>query len=292
MYHEPNQEHGEIQKGKIRRPLPGLRRRCKALFYRDSMKIVLTGLASLPFGATLMAQTAEPPPAAEFMKTANLWQIILAGGPAMVPLGILSVITLALVIAFLFSLRRGSVVTKRFMQTADALIRKRDYLGLLAVSNRHNEAVARVVQRTMAFLTKNPRASFAEVREIAQTEGLRQASALNQRVAYLADIGTIAPMIGLLGTVIGIVRSFGVIAIDAAATRPTLLAQGIGEALIATAAGLLIGIPAMAAYSYFRGRVHALISELEAASTHLLALLSASVKVGPAAIPTESVEAS
>ena len=273
-------------------PLLGLRRRCKALFYRDSMKIVLTGLASLPFGATLMAQAAEPAPAADLMKTANLWQIILAGGPAMVPLGVLSVITLALVIAFLFSLRRGSVVTKRYMQTADALIRKRDYLGLLAVSNRHNEAVARVVQRTMSFLTKNPRASFAEVREIAQTEGLRQASALNQRVAYLADIGTIAPMIGLLGTVIGIVRSFGVIAIDAAATRPTMLAQGIGEALIATAAGLLIGIPAMAAYSYFRGRVHALISELEAASTHLLALLSTSVKASPAAIPTESVEAS
>jgi biopolymer transport protein ExbB len=272
--------------------LPGLRRRCKALFYRDSMKIVLTGLASLPFGATLMAQAAEPAPAAEYMKTANLWQIILAGGPAMVPLGILSVITLALVIAFLFSLRRGSVVTKRYMQTADALIRKRDYLGLLAISNRHNEAVARVVQRTMDFLTRNPRASFAEIREIAQTEGLRQASALNQRVAYLADIGTIAPMVGLLGTVIGIVRSFGVIAIDAAATRPTMLAQGIGEALIATAAGLLIGIPAMAAYSYFRGRVHALISELEAASTHLLALLSTSVKASPAAIPTESVEAS
>jgi biopolymer transport protein ExbB len=292
MYHEPNQEHGEIQKRTIRGPLPGLRRRCKALFYRDSMKIVLTGLASLPFGATLMAQAAEPAPAAEYMKTANLWQIILAGGPAMVPLGILSVITLALVIAFLFSLRRGSVVTKRYMQTADALIRKRDYLGLLAVSNRHNEAVARVVQRTMDFLTRNPRASFAEIREIAQTEGLRQASALNQRVAYLADIGTIAPMVGLLGTVIGIVRSFGVIAIDAAATRPTMLAQGIGEALIATAAGLLIGIPAMAAYSYFRGRVHALISELEAASTHLLALLSTSVKASPAAIPTESVEAS
>ena len=99
-------------------------------------------------------------------------------------------------------------------------------------------------------------------------------------------------MVGLLGTVVGIVRSFGVIAIDAAATRPTMLAQGIGEALIATAAGLLVGIPAMAAYSYFRGRVHALISELEAASTHLLALLSTSVKPGPAAIPTESLEAS
>jgi len=293
VYHEANQEHGEIQERINRGSLTGLRSRWKALFYRDSMKIVLTALASLALGATLMAQSTEPPPAAEFMKTANLWQIIQAGGPAMVPLGVLSVITVMLIIAFLFSLRRGSMVTNRYMQTADALIRKKDYLGLLAVSNRHNEAIARVIQRTMDFLTKNPRATIAEIREIAQTEGMRHASALNQQVAYLADIGTIAPMVGLLGTVVGIVRSFGVIAIDAAATRPTMLAQGIGEALIATAAGLLIGIPAMAAYSYFRGRVHALISELEAASTQLLALLSTSTaKTGPAGVQTESVEVS
>jgi biopolymer transport protein ExbB len=293
LYHEENQEHAEIPDRAMRARRTGLRRRGKALFYRDSMKIVLMGLASLPFGAALMAQSADSPSSsAEFMKTANLWQILQAGGPAMIPLGILSVITLALVIAFLFSLRPGTMVTRRYMQTADALIRKKDYLGLLAISNRHNEALARVIQRTMDFLTKNPRATLAEIREIAQTEGLRQASALNQRIAYLADIGTIAPMIGLLGTVIGIVRSFGVIAIDAAATRPTMLAQGIGEALIATAAGLLIGIPAMAAYSYFRGRVHALISELEGASTQLLALLSTSVRASPAGIQPESMEVS
>jgi biopolymer transport protein ExbB len=257
------------------------------------MKIVLTGLASLPFGATLMAQSAEQASSsADFMKSANLWQILQAGGPAMIPLGILSIITLALILAFLFSMRPRSIATRRYLQTADALIRKRDYLGLLAISNRHNEALARVIQRTMDFFTKNPRASFSEIREIAQTEGMRQASALNQRIAYLADIGTIAPMVGLLGTVIGIVRSFGVIAIDAAATRPTMLAQGIGEALIATAAGLLIGIPAMAAYSYFRGRVHGLISELEAATTHLLALLSTSVRPNPAGIQPESMEIS
>ncbi|HEY5779221.1 MAG TPA: MotA/TolQ/ExbB proton channel family protein [Terrimicrobiaceae bacterium] len=257
------------------------------------MKIVLTGLASLALCAPLMAQATETPAAAEFIKTANLWQVLKAGGPAMVPLAFLSVVTVALIVAFLFSLRRGSMVTKRFMQTSDALIRKRDFLGLLAVSHRHNEAIARVVERIMDFLTKNPKATMAEIREIAQTEGVRQASALNQQVAYLADIGTISPMVGLLGTVIGIVRSFGAIAIDAAATRPTMLAQGIGEALIATAAGLLIGIPAMAAYSYFRGRAHALISELEAASTQLLALLSTvGVKNAPTSVQTESVEVS
>jgi len=292
LYHEANHEHGEFQGRTKRALLRGLRRGWKALFYRDSMKIVLTGLASLALCAPLMAQATETP-AAEFIKTANLWQVVKAGGPAMVPLAFLSVVTVALIVAFLFSLRRGSMVTKRFMQTADALIRKRDFLGLLAVSHRHNEAIARVVERIMDFLTKNPKATMAEIREIAQTEGVRQASALNQQVAYLADIGTISPMVGLLGTVIGIVRSFGAIAIDAAATRPTMLAQGIGEALIATAAGLLIGIPAMAAYSYFRGRAHALISELEAASTQLLALLSTiGVKHVPTSAQAESVEVS
>ncbi len=83
-------------------------------------------------------------------------------------------------------------------------------------------------------------------------------------------------MLGLLGTVIGIVQSFSIIATDSAGSRPTLLAHGVGQALIATATGLLIGIPAMAAYAYFRNKAQARISDLEVASAHLLANLSAS----------------
>ena len=96
---------------------------------------------------------------------------------------------------------------------------------------------------------------------------------LNQRVAWLADIATIAPMLGLLGTVFGMIRSFSVMANDVAASRPMLLAEGVAEALVATAAGLLVGIPAMAAYAYFRGRVQGMISEMEGATTLLLAKL-------------------
>jgi biopolymer transport protein ExbB len=179
-----------------------------------------------------------------------------------------------LVLVYLFTLRRGAIVTKRYMTTADALLRKRDYLGLLAISNRHREAVARIMQRTLDFLTQHPQATFAEAREIAETEGTRQAAALNQRIAYLADIGTIAPMLGLFGTVLGMIKSFSVVASDIVASRPIMLAEGVSEALVTTAAGLVIGIPAMAAYAFFRGRVQALIAELEAASTQLVALLS------------------
>ena len=228
-------------------------------------------LSALLAPATVVrAQEAGPPIRPE----ATLWEVVLSGGPVMIPLGILSVIAVMLVLIYLFTMRRGAVVTKRYMSTADALLRKRDYLGLLAISNRHREAVARIMQRTLDFITQHPEATFAEAREIAETEGTRQAAALNQRIAYLADIGTIAPMLGLFGTVLGMIKSFSVVASDIVASRPIMLAEGVSEALVTTAAGLCIGIPAMAAYSFFRGRVQSLIAELEAASTQLIALLA------------------
>jgi len=112
------------------------------------------------------------------------------------------------------------------------------------------------------------------VREIAETEGTRVASNLNNRVIYLADIGMIAPMLGLLGTVFGIIQSFGALGADLGTARYALLSSGVSQALVNTAAGLAVGIPAMICYAFFRGRVQRIISELESAVTHILALLS------------------
>ncbi|MEX1045351.1 MAG: MotA/TolQ/ExbB proton channel family protein [Chthoniobacterales bacterium] len=234
------------------------------------MKSAAATFALLASAGAAAAQDALPPIRPE----ATLWQVVVSGGFVMIPLGILSVIAVMLVLVYLFTLRRGAVVTKRYMTTADALLRKRDYLGLLAISNRHRESVARIMQRTLDFITQHPEASFAEAREIAETEGTRQAAALNQRITYLADIGTIAPMLGLFGTVLGMIKSFSVVASDIVASRPIMLAEGVSEALVTTATGLVIGIPAMAAYAFFRGRVQSLIAELEAASTQLMALMS------------------
>jgi biopolymer transport protein ExbB len=160
------------------------------------------------------------------------------------------------------------------MSTADVLLKKRDYLGLLAISSRHSEAVARIVQRTLDFATKNPNASYDTIREIAETEGSSQAASLQHRVTYLADIGMLAPMIGLLGTVIGIIRAFAKLGSgDASMSRDILLASGVSEALVATAGGLILGIVAMGFYALFRNRVQSLISDLEIASTHVLGLI-------------------
>ena len=221
------------------------------------------------------AQSSSPSsPATDLEPSLTLLRILQSGGLVMIPLAALSILTVALIIVFLFTLSRSSIVTARYMQTIETLLKKGDLLGLLAFSHRSNLALARIIERCVDFLTKNPAAEISEIREIAQTEGVRIASSLNQRIALLSDIGSIAPMLGLLGTVLGMIRSFTVVANDMAATRPMLLAEGVAQALVTTAVGLVIAIPAMAAYSYFRGRVQSLVSELEAASTQILALLS------------------
>ena len=248
------------------------------------MKIFLL-LVAAATATSLLAQT--PPPAIspaplvpltqmapDSPHTRTVLEAILQAGPVMYVLLGLSVFSVMLVFTYLMTIRRGAVVSNGFMATADALLRKRDHLGLLAVSNRHGEALARVVQKVLDFTTKNPSADFQQVRDIAETEGTRVAANLNNRVTYLADIGMIAPLIGLLGTAIGIVKSFTALSADLGTARYALLSGGVSEALINTCAGLAIGIPAMIFYAFFRGRVQRLISDLESAVTHVLALLS------------------
>jgi biopolymer transport protein ExbB len=206
-----------------------------------------------------------------------LLELIQEGGWAMIPLGGLSVITGMLILVFTVTLRRGAIVSRQYVNTVEVLIRKKDYLGVLAVSNRHGEALARVVQRALDFATKNPGVPFESLRAVAEAEGSSQASALQHRVAYLADIGILAPMVGLFGTVVGIIRAFASIGKGGASvSRDVLLASGVSEALIATAGGLVLAVVAAGFYALFRNRAQALISELEASCSHVMGLIAAS----------------
>ena len=119
--------------------------------------------------------------------------------------------------------------------------------------------------------------SFDVVREVTEAEGTRQASILNNRINYLNDIGRVAPMVGLLGTVVGMIKAFEGIG-KSSGVQHMELAPGVAQALITTAAGLIISIPALIFYSIFRGKVQKLIAELEAAMTHIMALLAAQYK--------------
>ena len=223
--------------------------------------------------SALMAHAAEAPAVATEM---DFIEILAKGGPMMYPLVLMSVVTLLLILLFFLTIRRNAIVSDRFMGTAETMIRKRDYAGLSNYSMRRNECMARITQKTIDFITNNPTSSFDNVREVAQAEGSRQSGILTSRINYLADIGSIAPMVGLLGTVIGMIKAFLEISSgEVAGVKQMGLAEGVSEALIATAGGLAISIPAFVFYAIFRGRVQKYVSEMEAAATHLMAVLHA-----------------
>lgn len=229
--------------------------------------------------SALVANAAEAPPAANEL---NFLEILVKGGPMMYPLALMSVVTVLLILLFFLTIRRNAIVSDRFMNTAENMIRKRDFHGLSAFSLRRNECMARITQKTIDFITNNPASSFDNVREVAQAEGSRQAGILTSRINYLADIGSIAPMVGLLGTVIGMIKAFLEISSgEIAGVKQMGLAEGVSEALIATAGGLAISIPAFVFYALFRGRVQKYVSEMEAAATHLIAVLHAQLERPP-----------
>jgi len=232
--------------------------------------------ASAAGAATPLAGAAAAHPGKNFL------DVVVSGGIMVYPLALLSVVGVVLILIYLLTIRRNAIVSDHFMHAAEAMIRKRDYLGLIAFSQRRNECIARITQKTLTFISTNPGNSFENIREVAQTEGSRQAGMLTSRIAYLADIGAIAPMVGLLGTVLGMIEAFIEISSgDVQGVRQMGLAEGVSKALIATAGGLCISILALSFYSIFRGRVQKYISELEAAATHLIALLHAQFERQP-----------
>lgn len=235
-------------------------------------------LTSACLALSTMVASAAPSVTSAPQET-NFLNIISKGGFMMYPLGIMSVITVVLILIFLLTVRRNAIVSDRFMDAVDSMVRKRDYSGLSALSQRRNECMARITQKTLDFMTGNPTAPYETIRDVAQLEGSHQAGMLTSRITYLADIGGIAPIIGLLGTVIGMVKAFlEISAGEVGGVKQMGLAEGVSEALIATAGGLAVSIPALIFYSIFRGRVQKYVSELEAAATHFVALLQAQLE--------------
>jgi len=207
----------------------------------------------------------------------NVYELIKnQGGPIIYPLAVVSVVTVVLIFFFFITIRGNRVVSDRFMRNAEILIRKEDYLGLIHECSRTNESMARIAENAVEFMTKNTGVAINEVREVALAEGSRQSSMLNNRISYLSDIGSISTMLGLLGTVIGMIVTFIRISqgnVDG--VQQMKVAEGVYPALITTGIGLSIGIVALLFYSIFRGKVQKYISDLESASTHLMAMLAA-----------------
>ena len=200
----------------------------------------------------------------------SLQEIIETGGWLMYVLGAMSVIGLAMIIYFFMVLRAQRVCPQRFLDELSAELKQRRFDRALQLCRREDHAAACVARAGLDHMDSSREMEPILLKEIMEGEGSRQASLLQGQIQYLMDLGVISPMVGLLGTVMGMLRAFNAVALDIAKAKPMILAAGVSQALITTAAGLLVGIPAMIFYSYFRGRSSKLISNLEAASADIL----------------------
>jgi biopolymer transport protein ExbB len=221
----------------------------------------------LATAAPALAQTAGNDAVTQVSKETTLLGMVAAAGWVMIPLALASMITLTLIIYCFFTLTERSITTPELLERMEPFFENEDLDGLAAYVAERPQATARIVDRTLQFLDRHPDADGESIKVVAETEGNRIAAALNQRVLYIMDVGVLSPMLGLFGTVVGILNSFGHIASEASPMRTMLLAGGVSQALVATAAGLTVGITAMAFYAYFRGRVGHLVSILETEAT-------------------------
>jgi biopolymer transport protein ExbB len=232
-------------------------------------RFLLTSSLLLAAIAPALAQTTGNDAVAQVSKETSLLGMIAAAGWVMIPLALASMLTVTLIIYCFFTLTEKSITTPELLERMEPFFENEDVEGLAQYVAQRPQATARIVDRTLIFLERHPDADADSIRVVAEVEGNRIAAALNQRVLYIMDVGVLSPMLGLMGTVIGILNSFGHIASEASPMRTMLLAGGVSQALVCTAAGLTVGITAMAFYAYFRGRVGHLISILEGEATLL-----------------------
>ena len=232
-------------------------------------RFLITVGCLLAAAAPALAQTTGNDAVTEVSKETTLLGMVEAAGWVMIPLALASMLTLTLVIYCFFTLTEKSISTPELLERMEPFFENEDLEGLATYVAERPQATARIVDRTLIFLERHPGADPDSIRLVAEVEGNRIAAALNQRVLYIMDVGVLSPMLGLFGTVVGILNSFGHIASEASPMRTMLLAGGVSQALVATASGLIVGITAMAFYAYFRGRVGHLVSILESEATLL-----------------------
>lgn len=202
-----------------------------------------------------------------------MFEMIVRGGPVMVPIIFCSVLALAIVLERLWFLQRISIDARQFLDEVTAAIRRNKILEALDLCERTPGPVASI---TKAALAKHDR-SRAEIKEAIEDAAIHQVPGLEKHLRMLATLGHIAPLLGLLGTVTGMVNCFQTVQERTAAfnaVSPGDLAGGIWEALITTVAGLIVAIPTYVAYNYLASRVNDTIREMERGGTEIVNLLT------------------
>lgn len=190
-----------------------------------------------------------------------MWELVKAGGWLMLPLILCSIFTVAISIERFIRLKRSAVLPSALMSSSSHSVDQ------VIVQLQQNQALqTSPLGRILKVGIENQ--SMGEQFAKAQMEvtASQEIGYLERNINFLGTMSAVAPLLGLLGTVVGIIESFLVIDIGSSSS-PTLMIPGISKALITTAVGMLIAIPALMAYRYFQRLVHEYIAELEQQAT-------------------------
>jgi len=195
--------------------------------------------------------------------------VLVKGGPVMIPLGLVSVMAVAISLERLWYFARLRDDSEHLMDQLRVLVHEGRLLEAMQVIRRANGPTSALLAEGLAAWDR----PLDEVRARVERVGQEEVAKMEARMAWLDAIVTGAPMLGLLGTVTGIIRSFRILA-SMEGVDPSGLSSGIAEALITTAAGLIIAVPVLFIYVYLSGVIERRVAALNRTVSDFLQLLS------------------
>jgi biopolymer transport protein ExbB len=199
----------------------------------------------------------------------TLWQMVKTGGLIMFILALMSVAALAFIVYNFIMLKPDRLVPRRFVESLIEKLEAKKQKAVKSLCQTEQNIIGSIA---MAGLEKKDKGHLV-AREAMENSLRKEVGALWQNISYLADIATVSPLIGLLGTVLGMIQAFNVIAFQTAVVKPILLAGGVSKAMVTTAGGLIVAIPAMIFYAYFRAKVQEISNLVESYSTDIIKMV-------------------
>ncbi|HUN73457.1 MAG TPA: MotA/TolQ/ExbB proton channel family protein [Steroidobacteraceae bacterium] len=204
-----------------------------------------------------------------------MWEIVRAGGPFMWPIVLCSIAAAAIILERLWTLQEKRVLPRDLTQRVWQLVESNQVNDKVIAALEQNSPLGKVLAAGLA----NRHRSREIMMERLEDTGRHVVHDLERFLNTLGTIASISPLLGLLGTVTGIIKAFNALQAGAAGD-PRMLSGGIAEALIATAAGLCVAIPALISYRYLRGRVERIVIEMEKGAIKLADALEAAAHDG------------
>ncbi len=202
-----------------------------------------------------------------------MFSMIVKGGAVMYPIILCSIIALAIAIEKIYHLHRAKIDTRKFMDEIANVLRRNKIMDAIEMCDKTPGPIAHILK---AGILKHDRPK-PEIKEAIEEAGLYEVPRMEKNLTALATIAHISPLLGLLGTVVGMVGCFQVIQQKSTSLNPVSpgdLAGGIWAALITTVAGLAVAIPVYVAYNYLVSRINSLVLDMERSSTDLINILT------------------